>query len=278
MNISRKTALVTGGAGGIGFELCKLIAEEGYKLVIVDVNEAGMNRAAKELDECFGTKVTTIVKDLSNDDAAKEICDELDLRGLKIDLLVNNAGYGLQGAFVDLSLRDQLKMIQVNVSTVVALTGYLLPQMLRRGNGAILNVASIASFQAGPYMAAYYASKAFVLSFSEALAKELEHSGVTVTSLCPPPTNTGFAYRANAENAIAFVPGIMMNPQVVAKEGLKGLKAKRFIVLPGIGNQFVIAASRFLPRMIPIAVAGALNKERSDGKVRRLVDLTMKVS
>lgn len=266
MNILGKTALVTGGAGGIGFELCKLMAEDGYNLVIVDMNKAGMNRVAEEIEGRFGIRVTTIVKDLSNPDAAREICDELDARGLEIDLLVNNAGYGLQGAFIEISLADQLKMIQVNVSAVVALTGFLLPRMLRRGGGAILNVASIAAFQAGPYMAAYFASKAFVLSFTEALAKELENTPITVTSLCPPPTDTGFAERANAEKSVAFRRGVMMNCQDVAREAWKGLKAKRVVVLPGLGNKFVIMASRFLPRSTPVAVAGVLNKGRRSGK------------
>lgn len=269
MNIAGKTALVTGGAGGIGFELCKLMAADGYDLVIVDMNKIGMSRVSRELREQFGTRVTTIHKDLSDSLAAREISDELDARGLEIDILVNNAGYGLQGAFVEISLADQLKMIQVNVSTVVALTGFLLPRMLRRGEGAILNVASIAAFQAGPYMAAYFASKAFVLSFTEALAKELETTQIAVTSLCPPPTDTGFAERANAEKSIAFRPGVMMDCQGVAREAWRGLKAKRVVVLPGLGNKLLIMASRFVPRSMPVAVAGLLNKGRRSGKPPR---------
>lgn len=266
MSILGKTALVTGGASGIGFELCKLMAADRYNIVIVDMNEIGMKRAAEELEERFGIKVTTMFKDLSNPNAASEICSELVSRGLEIDILVNNAGYGLQGAFVEISLADQLKMIQVNISAVVSLTGFLLPRMLNRNEGAILNVASIAAFQAGPYMAAYFASKAFVLSFTEALAKELENTPITITSLCPPPTDTGFAERARAEKSIAFRPEVMMNCQDVAREAWKGLKAKRVVVLPGLGNKLVIMASRFLPRSTAVAVAGALNKGRRSGK------------
>lgn len=259
---SRRTALVTGSAGGIGFELCKLIANDGYDLVMVDMNEMGLNRAARQIESEFGVKVQTICKDLSKTDTPREIADELKARNIETDLLVNNAGFGLSGSFVDIALEPQLNMIQVNISAVVSLTRLLLPGMLKRKDASILNVASIAAFQPGPYMAAYFASKAFVLSWSEGLAKELEGSNVSVTVLCPPPTDTGFARRANSGSSIAFQKNVMATPEMVAKEAWRGLKTKKVIVLPSLLNKVAVFASRFAPRATVTAVAGMMNRQR----------------
>jgi len=270
-NLERaKTALVTGGAGGIGFEMCKLIAADGYNLVLVDMNEMGMTRAAKELESTYGIKVQTICKDLSDKNAAREIVYELNLREVEIDVLVNNAGFGLSGRFVDINLDAQLNMIQVNISTVVALTRLLLPGMLKRKNSKILNVASIAAFQPGPYMAAYFASKAFILSWSEGLANELEGTGVTVTILCPPPTDTGFAARANSGTSIAFQKNVMATPEMVAKDAWNGLNNNKVIVLPSLMNKVAVFTQRFFPRSTVTRIAGMMNKQRTaDSGVRR---------
>lgn len=260
-----RTALVTGGAGGIGFELCKLIAADGYDLVLVDMNEMGLNRAARQLESEFNVKIQTICADLSNAKAPHEIVDDLKQRGTVIDLLVNNAGFGLSGSFVDIALEPQLNMIQVNISAVIALTRLLLPGMLKRKHASILNVASIAAFQPGPYMAAYFASKAFVLSWSEGLAKELEDTNVSVTALCPPPTNTGFAARANSGTSLAFQKQAMATPEEVAREAWSGVKSKKIIVLPTFMNKFAVFTSRFLPRKTVTAVACMMNKQRTSG-------------
>lgn len=262
-----KTALITGGAGGIGFELCKLMAADGYDLVIVDMNELGMNRAANELTSTFGVKVQTIAKDLSKSEAPKEIVDELKERGLDIDLLVNNAGFGLSGRFVDISLEKQIDMLQVNINAVVALTRLLLPNMLlKRNDTAILNLASIAAFSPGPYMSAYFASKAFVLSWTEGLQQELEGSNVTVTALCPPPTDTGFARRAGSGTSVAFKKGVMASPEQVAQEAWSGLKTRKAIVLPGMFNRFAVFTSRFLPRKVVASASGFMNRHREATK------------
>ncbi len=259
----QNTALVTGGAGGIGFELCKLIAADGYDLVLVDMNETGLNRAARELEASTGVQVTTIVKDLSATHAAREIVEELNSREIQINLLVNNAGFGLSGRFIEISLESQLNMLQVNINTVVALTRLLLPGMLNLENAAILNVASIAAFQPGPYMSAYFASKAFVLSWSEGLANELQGTGVTVTTLCPPPTDTGFARRAGSGSSIAFSKKVMATPESVARDAWDGLKKKRVIVLPSFLNKLAVFTQRFLPRKTVTAIAGSMNKQRA---------------
>ncbi|MBX3137472.1 SDR family oxidoreductase [Candidatus Obscuribacterales bacterium] len=259
----KRTALVTGGAGGIGFELCKLIAADGYDLVLVDMNEMGLNRAARQLETEFGVNVQTICKDLSDPKAPGEIVNELNQRCVETDLLVNNAGFGLSGSFVDIALEPQLNMIQVNIGAVISLTRLLLPGMLKRDGVAILNVASIAAFQPGPYMAAYFASKAFVLSWSEGLAKELEGSSVSVTALCPPPTNTGFAARANSGTSFAFQKRAMATPEEVARDAWRGVKNKKVIVLPTMMNKLAVFSSRFLPRKTVTAVAGLMNKQRT---------------
>ena len=258
-----KTALVTGGAGGIGFELCKLIAEDGYDLVIVDMNELGMNRAAQKLHTEYGINVETIAKDLSKAEAPREIVQELFSRGIEIDILVNNAGYGLSGDFVEMSLEKQLNMLHVNIDTVVSLTSLLLPSMMKREGAKVLNLASIAAFQPGPYMASYFASKAFVLSWTEALAKELEDTNVSVTALCPPPTDTGFANRAGSGNSIAFKKGVMAGPEQVAADAWNGMRREKTIVLPGWFNRFSVFVSRFLPRSVVAGCAGVMNKQRS---------------
>ena len=252
-----KTALVTGG------ELFKLIAKDGYNLVIVDMNEVGMNRAAHKLQTEYGVNVQTISKDLSKAESPREIVQELFSRGIEIDILVNNAGYGLSGHFAEMSLEKQLNMLHVNIDTVVSLTSLLLPGMLKREGAKVLNLASIAAFQPGPYMASYFASKSFVLSWTEALAKELEGTNVTVTALCPPPTDTGFASRAGSGSSIAFKKGVMAGPEQVAREAWEGLKREKVIVLPGWFNRFSVFVSRFLPRATVAGCAGVMNKQRS---------------
>ncbi len=260
--VRSRTALITGAASGIGYELAKLFASDNCDLVLVDKDQVGLARVAQELSRTYGISSYTLVKDLSSKHAPLEIYEELTSEGLELDVLVNNAGYGLSGEFREINLEDQLNMIQVNISAVVALTGYLLPQLLKRDSAAILNVASIAAFQAGPYMSTYFASKAFVLSFSEALAQELAGTTVSVTSVCPPPTNTGFAARAGAQGSFAFNQHFMMSVKDVAKEAYDGLKVKRVIVLPGATTKLAVMLSRFIPRSVPISIAGFVNKRR----------------
>lgn len=271
MNIEEqnRTALVTGSAGGIGFELCKLIAADGYDLVMVDMNEMGLSRAARQLESDYGVKVQTICKDLSDPNAPREIVNELKLRAVETDVLVNNAGFGLSGKFVEIPLEQQLNMLQVNINAVVSLTRLLLPSMLKRKNASILNVASIAAFQPGPFMAAYFASKAFVLSWTEGLALELEGTSVSVTALCPPPTNTGFAARANSGTSIAFQKYSMATPEEVAMDAWRGVKNKKVIVLPTLINKVVVFSNRFLPRRTVTVLAGMMNKQRTPNTVAK---------
>jgi uncharacterized protein len=201
---NRKTALITGASSGIGYELAGLFASSGHDLVLVARNEQRLSRLAEELQQRIGVAVTVLVKDLAAPRAAEEIVVELQNRSLHVDILVNNAGFGEYGPFHETSLERKLQMIQVNVAELTQLTRLLLSGMLERNSGNILNIGSTASFAPGPFVAVYSATKAYVLSFSEALAEELKGTGVTVTVLCPGSTETEFAERAKMTESRIF--------------------------------------------------------------------------
>src|SRR6478752_6589703 len=190
-----ETVLVTGASSGIGRELARCFAADGCRLALVARSGGKLQSFAEELRKSRKLDVRTFVVDLAQVDAAFQLQKQLQVAGFKIDVLVNNAGFGAQGSFASLPLERQLDMLQVNVASLTGLTGLLLPEMLRRRRGGVLNVASTAAFQPGPYMAVYYASKAYVLSFSEALAEEMSGTGVTVPCLCPGPVKTNFQNR-----------------------------------------------------------------------------------
>ena len=238
-------ALITGASGGIGLELARIFARERYDLILVARSQARLEEIAAELRAAHGVAVEVIVKDLSAPDAPIEIQRQVP----RVDVLVNNAAFGVYGKFVDCSLADDLNLMHVNMDAVVALTRLYLPVMVEAQSGRILNVASTAAFQPGPLMALYYASKAFVLHFSEAVANELKGSGVTVTALCPGPTETGFQARADIAN-IPLIRMGMMSAKVVAEAGYRGLMAGKTIVIPGIKNKLGAQSVRFTPRKL----------------------------
>ena len=247
-----KTALITGASSGIGYELAKLFAADGYQLVLVARNMKNLERAAGELKTGFNRSVKLIAKDMSDSKAPQEISAQLKNEGIKVDVLVNNAGFGLHGAFVDTSIDTEMNMLDVNVANVVRLTKLLLPDMIKQRSGAILNMASVAAFKPGPFMAMYYASKAFIVSFSEALAGELAGTGVEVSVLCPGPTATGFQKRAGIKNTL-LIRGNMMTAEYTAKIGYRGLKEKKLLVVPGIKNKVLALGFRYLPPAWSIA-------------------------
>jgi short-subunit dehydrogenase len=214
----QRTALVTGASGGIGLELARLLARSGYNMVLVARSEEKLAQLAQELTTRHEVAVRVLVKDLSRPEAPQEIFDELQREAIAIEVLVNNAGFGLYGAFSETDLNDELQMMQVNMVALTHLTKLLLPAMLKKKRGKILNVASTAALQPGPLMAVYYATKAYVLSFSQALNDELEGSGVSVTALCPGPTTSGFQSRAAMESS-RLMKGNMMDARTVALIG-----------------------------------------------------------
>lgn len=191
-NSALKTALITGASSGIGLEFANLLAKDGYHVVLTARNEKRLSEIANELKAKHGVDVTVLAKDLSLTDAAEELTAEILAKGIEVDILINNAGFAAYGPFDETSWKDEKDMIQVNITALTTLTKQLLPGMIKRNRGKILNVASTAAFQPGPLMAVYYATKAYVLSFSEAIDYELSHTNVSVTALCPGATATNF--------------------------------------------------------------------------------------
>jgi short-subunit dehydrogenase len=248
------TVLITGASGGIGLELARIFAREGFMLVLVARNRERLDEIAIELKP---TPVQTIARDLTLVSAVEQVYREVP----KVDVLVNNAGYGVYGPFVQNDLAEELGMLQLNMTALVVLTKLYLPAMVAAGNGRILNVASTAAFLPGPLMALYYATKAFVLSFSQAIGNELQGTGVTVTALCPGPTATGFQARTKLEKTRLMKRMKMMDAHTVAEAGYRGLMAGKPVVIPGLMNKLVANSVRFSPRSMVTAIARKLQEE-----------------
>jgi uncharacterized protein len=242
-----KTALITGASGGIGFELALLFGHDRYDCVLVARSADKLHALAARLESEFRVKTLVLAKDLSNPAAVDEIYEEVTAAAMNVDVLVNNAGFTVFGLFTQTDLDTELEMLQVNVVALTALTKLFLKGMVERRYGRILNLGSTASFEPGPLMAVYYASKAYVLSFSEALANELRGTGVTVTALAPGPTRTGFQKRGDLEDS-RLAQGQIADAQSVALAGYRGLMAGKTIVIPGFSNKLIPWVVRVSPR------------------------------
>lgn len=260
----RKTALITGASGGIGYEIAKLFAQDKYDLVLVARNEQRLKELGDALAEEHGIVVRSLAQDLAQLGASEEVFNGVQQMDIKIDVLVNNAGFGAYGFFAESDLSKELDMIQVNIGALTHLTKLFLPGMVQRKSGRILNVASTAAFFPGPIMAVYYASKGYVLSFSEAIANELKGTGVTVTALCPGPTRTGFQSNAAVGNARLFEGSQLMDAATVAKVGYQGLMRGKTVVIPGLTNQLMCLSTRFSPRSLTARIVRYI-QESSDG-------------
>lgn len=243
-----KTALVTGATSGIGEELARILARDGYDLVLVARNETRLQEVGADLGRRHGIGARVLPADLARPGSAAEIAARVRETSAGVDLLVNNAGRGTFGTFARTSLEAELAILQLNVVSLTHLTKLLLPGMVSRGSGGILNVASTAAFLSGPLMAVYYASKAYVLSFSEALACELRGTGVTVTALCPGPTRTAFQTSAGMEGSRLVRSRVTMDAAAVARIGYEGFKKGKTVVVPGLANKMMVQAVRLLPR------------------------------
>jgi short-subunit dehydrogenase len=257
----RKTALITGASSGIGYELARLFARDQHNLVLVARSRDKLVKLAADLEKEFGTKSLIVAVDLSAVDGAELVVDQTHKSAMAVDVLVNNAGFGQYGMFDRTDPHEMTQQIQLNVAALTQLTRAYLPEMLERGSGRILNVASTAAYQPGPLMAVYYATKAYVLSFSEAVANELEGSGVTVTCLCPGPTTTEFHKRAEMEDSRLLRLG-RMDAASVAEIGYRGMQAGRRVVIAGLQNRLLAQAVRFAPRRFVTAMVRKI-QERS---------------
>ena len=241
------TVLITGASGGIGAELARLFAKDGYNLVLVARRLEKLNELKTELEAEFQIHVTTFAQDLSMIGSAKMIFDFVCAQNLSIDILVNNAGFGDFGFFAQSNLQKLQQMIQLNISALTNLTHYFLPQMISRKNGKVLNVASVASFMPGPKMAVYYATKAYVRSFSEALSVELKETGVTITALCPGPVSTDFWERAEAGSSSLFKHFLFADCKKVARYAYKRLMKGKVLAIPYRSTRFFVLLIKFLP-------------------------------
>lgn len=255
-----KTALITGASGGIGKELSLLFAKDGFNLFLVSRDERKLQRIKENFEEEFNIRVGYFALDLANSDSAIVLANELKQHGVQIDILVNNAGYGLYGEFIETDMEKEVKMIQMNITTLMELTKLLLPGMRDRKDGKIINLASVAGFIPGPYMAVYYATKAFVVSLSEALSEELKDTRITVTAICPGATATDFQKTAKIENDGVFKEGKTMSAMEVAKIGYKDAMKGKVLSIPGFKNKANIFGTRFVSRSFVRKVVGKLQK------------------
>ena len=248
------TALVTGAASGLGFELALLLAKDKYDLILVDVDAEKLQQAQRDIAISYPSKVQLIYKDLSTCNVAAEIFREIEDK--PIDVLINNAGFGIFGSFSDTDWQREAEMLNLHVVTTTHLTKLVLKGMIARGSGKILNMSSLAAFQPGPLMSLYYASKAYILSFSEAIANELKGSGITVTALCPGQTKTCFQDVVSngakaSENKINFNIGC---PKEVAKYGYEAMQKGKTVAIPGNINKLLSKLPRFVSRRTATAV------------------------
>ncbi len=254
----RQTALVTGASSGIGRDLARRFARDGHDLVLVARDSRRLTEVADELQKAHRVRAHVLVADLSDPGAPVAIMRWLEERQIRVDFLVNNAGYARSGQFAHSDLAQELAMMQVNMVALTHLTRLVLPGMIARRGGRILNVASTAAFQPGPLMAVYYATKAYVLSFSEALSNELHGSGVTVTTLCPGPTRTGFQAEAKIEGSRLVRGPLMMESAAVARSGYRGMMRGKPLVIPGALNWLLVQVVRITPRNLVTAISRAL--------------------
>lgn len=246
----KKTALITGASGGLGLSFARVFAREGYDLVMVARSEDKLNKIKEDLEKNFGISATVVPADLMLDSGAEDVYKRTLELGISVDVLVNNAGLGDFGDFASSDLQKQCDMIALNVTALIKLTHLYLQDMKALSSGKILNVDSIAAFQPGPLMSVYYATKAFVLSFSEALSVELRGSGVSVTALCPGPIDTDFESRAELGESGLFKNLKVWSPEVIAEFGYKQMCRGRVVTVKGGVNRLIAFSSRLAPRAL----------------------------
>ena len=247
--MAKTRTLITGGSVGIGAALAEVFAGHGHDLILVSRNREKLEARGRAIRDTSAVDVVCIAEDLTDPQGARRLYEAVTSRGLHVDYLVNNAGVGLFGKFATTDLDAELKMIQLNVTSVVDLTKRFLPDMIERRSGRILNVASTAAFVPGPWMSVYYATKAFVLSFSQAIDYELKTTGITVTTLCPGPTESEFKVRAGSQRSRLFEAFVMDAPRV-ARVGYDAMMKGKAVAIPGMRNKLIPVAARLAPRSL----------------------------
>ena len=257
--INTKIALVTGAASGLGFEFSKLLAKDNYNLILVDVNKKALVEVKNHIQNKYNAKVEVLTKNLGKADVSLEIFEFVN--GRSIDVLINNAGFGLFGPFAQTNWQRESEMLSLHINTTTQLTKLAIKAMVKRGYGKILNVSSLAAFQPGPLMSIYYASKAYILSFSQAIANELKDTGVTVTVLCPGQTKTSFQkVVSNTSSKIKTVFN-MACPLAVAKYGYEAMLKGKTVAIPGSLNRFLAFISRFVPRKMTTRIVRKIQEK-----------------
>ena len=248
----KNTALITGASSGIGMELAKIHASKGGDLVLVARNKSKLEELKSALEKQYNISVYIIVKDLSIINSAQEVFDEIAKQNILIDYLINDAGFGDFGMFYETDWNKELQMINLNITTLTQFTKLYLQEMVKRGSGRIMNVASTAAFQPGPMMAVYFATKAYVLSFSEAISNEVSDKGVTVTILCPGATESGFMAASNMEESKLFKGRKLPSAKEVAEYGYASMMQGKTVAIHGLLNSIMAHAIRFVPRSLVV--------------------------
>ncbi|MBN1634305.1 MAG: SDR family oxidoreductase [Ignavibacteria bacterium] len=254
----KKTALITGASGGIGFEMARIFAKNNTNLILVARNKNKLDELKNELENQFGVSVYTIGKDLSSRESARELYEETKKQNIPVEYLINNAGFGDFGMFTDTDWDKEERMINLNIKTLTLLTKLCIRDMAERGSGKIMNVASTAAFQPGPLMAVYCSTKSYVLNFSQAINNEVKSRGVTVTALCPGPTESGFQDASGMKESKIVTKLKMPSSKTVAEYGYKAMMKGKPVAIHGFINRMLALSVRFMPRNVVVKVTRIL--------------------
>lgn len=260
MNEHNPYCLITGASSGIGLELAHLFAKDRINLILVARSTDKLTALSSTITSKYPVIVYTITKDLSQPDSADQLFQQLKEKNISVSYLVNNAGFGDYGPFLTTSPDKEEQMLQLNIVTLYKLCKLFAPEMAKNGKGRILNISSVAAFMPGPYMAVYFASKAFVLSLSEALSFELKTHNLSVTTLCPGPTETGFAATANAQDTKSFQMFPLATGKKVAQFAYRGMMKGRRTIVYGFSNRLLVFICRLMPRRIVLWLSGIIMK------------------
>jgi short-subunit dehydrogenase len=262
--MNSEVALITGATSGIGLHLAHQFGQRGHRIVLVAPDATELEAVAGDLKARYATSTLCVALDLEDANSARHTLHAVTGHGWRIDILVNNAGHGYKGLFWELPIATHLSMLRLNVEAVLRMTSAFLPDMVARGHGRLLTTASIAGFEPGPKMAVYHASKAFILSWSEALATELHAKGVTVTALCPGPTDTDFFPKGDMEQSLAFQKANLMDPEEVAEAGYRAVMSGDRVAVVGASNKALVFSRRFMSEAMQAKVNEKMYEDVDD--------------